>query len=117
MNEREFARKIKVQLEGKPISPAAADRLRLAREAAVARATAKSTAGHLALGGVLVRFWHQHHVASIGMLLAVLLALSGSGWQWRQSREADRTLEAALLVDDLPVDLLLNERFDQWTRR
>ena len=45
------------------------------------------------------------------MLLALLVALAGAGWQWQQMREADRALEARLLADELPVELFLNERF------
>lgn len=111
MNEREFARKLTRQLDRAPVSPKAAERLRAAREAAVAHASAQAVPGLVRAGNGLVRFWHRHHAASIGMLLALSLAVAGSGWQWHQAREAERALEIQLLADELPMDALLSERF------
>lgn len=111
MNEREFAQKLTRQLDRAPVSPNAAERLRAAREAAVAHASAKTAPGLARAGNGLVRFWHRHQAASIGMLLALSLAVAGSGWQWHQAREAERALEIQLLADELPMDALLSERF------
>lgn len=111
MNEREFARKLTRQLNRAPLAADTAQRLRTAREAALAHAATRSVGGINGAGGVLVRFWHQHRAAGVGMLLALLVALAGAGWQWQQMREADRALEARLLADELPVELFLNERF------
>lgn len=111
MNEREFAKKLTRQLNTAPLSDHAADRLRSAREAAVARAVAQQTTALASAGNLVVRFWQRHHTASIGLLLAVTLAIAGAGWQWHQSREADRSIEAMLLADDVPMDMFLSERF------
>ena len=113
MNEREFTQKLTRQLNGAPVSSNVAQRLRSAREAAVNIAATRSASGWSRAGNALVRFWHQHHAASIGLLLALAIAVGGAGWQWRQHqvRAADRALEVQLLSDELPVDLFLSERF------
>lgn len=113
MNEREIAKKMTRQLNRDSVSPAVAQRLRSAREAAVSRAAVRTAPGWVRAGHGLVQFWHQHHAASIGLLLALAISLAGAGWQWRQHqvREADRALEVQLLTDELPVDLFLSERF------
>lgn len=113
MNERELAQKMTRQLNRVTISPIVAQRLRSAREAAVNRAAVRTAPGWARAGNSLVRFWNQHHAASIGLLLALAISLAGAGWQWRQHqvREADRALEVQLLTDELPVDLFLSERF------
>ncbi len=111
MNEREFAQNLTRQLNRAPLAADTAQRLRAAREAALARAAVRPAGGMHGAGGVLVRFWHQHPAVGIGLLLTLLVALAGAGWQWQQVREADRALEARLLADELPVELFLNERF------
>lgn len=111
MNEREFAKKLTRRLNHAPLSAQATDRLRSAREIAVARAAARQTSALAGAGNLVVHFWQRHHTAGIGLLLALTLAIAGAGWQWHQSREADRSLEAMLLADDLPMDMFLSERF------
>lgn len=111
MNEREFAQKLTRQLNRAPVSDKAADRLRSAREQAVARAASQQSSALAGAGNLVVRFWQRHQVASVGLLLALTLAMAGGGWQWHQSREADRALETMLLADELPMDMFLSERF------
>lgn len=52
----------------------------------------------------------------MGLLLAIMVAMGGSGWQWQQSRALERALDIELLADDVPVEFL-SDRVDQWTRR
>lgn len=111
MNEREFAKKIAREINRTPVSASAAARLRAAREAAVTHAATQAAPEWASVHNILIRFWHRHHTASIGMLLVLILALGGSGWQWQQAREADQALEAQLLADELPMDLFLTGRF------
>ncbi|MDR3413902.1 MAG: DUF3619 family protein [Formivibrio sp.] len=110
MNEREFAQRVTRTLNRATVSPKVADRLRSAREMAVAHASTQGS-GWTSNGNVLVRFWHRHHAACIGLLLVLTLSVAGSGWQWHQAREADRALEAQILADELPMDVLLSGRF------
>lgn len=111
MKEREFARKLARELNRAPVSAKAAQRLRQAREGAVERAAAQPVNVVAGIGNLLVSFWHRHHSASIGFLLALMLALAGSGWQWHQTLQAERSLEAQLMLDELPMDLFLNGQF------
>ena len=111
MNEREFAKKITREINRTPVSASAAARLRAAREAAVAHAATQTAPEWAGIHNVLIRFWHRHHAASIGLLLILMLVLGGSGWQWQKAREADQALEAQLLADELPMDLFLTGRF------
>lgn len=112
MNEREFAKKLKAQVQQPALSASASARLRQARESAVACAVKQTAPGYATVHGAIARFWHQHHAVSIGLVLALLIAAGGTGWQWQQAREADNVLVASLLADDLPVDMLLSGRFE-----
>lgn len=119
MKEREFARKLTSRLDDAPLSSTAEMRLRKAREAAVNHAMAKGAVASSVVmsGNVLMRFWHGHRMACMGLLLTLLVAIAGSAWQWRQMRAAERALDIELLADDVPVDFLLNDRVDAWKRR
>lgn len=118
MKEHDFARKLASRLDRAPVSPEAAARLRKAREAAVARAVAKAEpVSATKVGHTLVFFWHEHRAACIGLLLAVLVAMAGSAWQWQRTRAVERALEIELLADDVPVEFLLSDRTEQWMRR
>ncbi len=118
MNERQFAHKLTARLNRAPISPDVAVRLCKAREAAVERAVAKAEpVSMMRAGNALVHFWQGNRMASVGLLFAVLVAVTGSAWQWQQTRAAERSLEIDLLVDDVPVDFLLSDRTEQWIRR
>ncbi len=111
MNEREFAQKLAHELNRAPVSAKAAQRLHHARKAAVERAAAQPATVVAGIGNLLVSFWHRHHSASIGFLLVLMLALAGSGWQWHQALQTERSFEAQLMLDELPMDLFLNGQF------
>lgn len=118
MKENEFAQKLAARLDRAPISPEVELRLRRAREAAVVQARARAEpVSAMEAGSVLVHFWRGHRAACLGLLLAVLMAMAGSAWQWQRTRVAERALEIELLADDVPVEFLLSDRADQWIHR
>ena len=112
MNERDFAKKIQPQLAHPAISPKAQARLRQSRARAVACAAEQAAPEYASVQGVIRRFWHQHHALRAGAFVVMLAVLAGGVWQWQQAREADHMLVAALLADDLPVDMLLAGSFE-----
>ena len=111
MNEREFAQKLTRELNRAPLSDKTSRRLRNARMAAADHAAAQPATLVTSAGSLLSSFWYRHHAASIGFLLALMLAVGGYGWQWHQASQAERSLETQLMLDELPMDLFLNEQF------
>jgi hypothetical protein len=133
MNEIKFANKIRqalnegARLEG-PTGAAVAERLRAARERALAlkkpgRAPAFGWA-HAASGGGLVGGFGAFGGMggfSLRVLLPTLLLIAGlfSIYNWQQEqRAADiEELDAQLLTDDLPIDAYLDRGFEAWLKK
>jgi len=130
MNEEiKFANKIRQALnEGshldKPGDARAAERLRAARELALAARKPErepvfawlraSAAGLVAGFGGLAGF-------SLRVLLPTLLLVAGlvSIYTWQQDRRAAdiEELDAQLLTDDLPIDAYLDKGFEAWLKK
>ena len=127
MNEIKFANKIRqalnegARLEG-PAGTAIAERLRAARERALAlikpeRAPAfgwaRMTSGGGLIGGV--------GGFSLRVLLPTLLLVAGLAaiYNWQQEqRAADiEELDSRLLTDDLPIDAYLDRGFEAWLKK
>ena len=129
MNEIKFANKIRqalnegARLEG-PRGAAIVERLRAARERALARhkvervpalAWARSSSAGVVGGfGSLGGF-------SLRVLLPTLLLIAGLAaiYSWQQDqRAADaEELDAQLLTDDLPIDAYLDRGFEAWLKK
>jgi len=125
MNEIKFANKVRQALnEGSRVDAHIAERLRAARERAIANrkperepalAWARSTAagvigGFGGLGGFSVRL-----LLPTALLVAGLVAI----YSWQQDqRAADvEELDAQLLADDLPIDAYLDRGFETWLKK
>jgi hypothetical protein len=125
MNEIKFANKVRQALnEGSRVDTHIAERLRAARERAIANrkperepalAWARSTAagvigGFGGFGGFSVRL-----LLPTALLVAGLVAI----YSWQQDqRAADvEELDAQLLADDLPIDAYLDRGFETWLKK
>jgi hypothetical protein len=129
MNEQQFANKIRQALnEGSRVnghlSPRVAERLREARERALARRRPERAPAlgwaPLAAGGVIARFGGLGGF-SLRLLLPTALLVAGLvaiySWQ-REQRAADvEELDAQLLTDELPIDAYLDRGFEAWLRK
>jgi len=130
MNEEiRFAARVRHSLNrGLQLEPRAAQRLRAARERALARHRALWQAEHVP-AGALARLGAPGLVARFGglggfslrlVLPLVLLVIGLAGiYRWeRNQRAADvEELDAQLLTDDLPIDAYLDRGFEAWLKR
>jgi len=125
MNEIKFANKIRQALnEGARVDTRIAERLRAARERAIAHrkperepalAWTRSTAagvigGFGGFGGFSVRL-----LLPAALLVAGLVAIYS--WQREQSAVDIEELDAQLLTDDLPIDAYLDRGFEAWLKK
>jgi hypothetical protein len=121
MNEQEFARQIKQQLDqALYLEPATLNRLKVAREQALARQRMTEPAFALAWADAVVgRLSGNPASASIVLGGAVLvLALVGIHyWQQMPTVEEIVEIDAAILTGDLPINAYLDKSFDTWLKR
>jgi hypothetical protein len=121
MNEPEFGNKVRHLLnQGAQLEPRVAERLRAARELALARRKAEPAsrlgwAGGLVerlggLGGLSLRLVLP--VALLGVALATIY-----GWQQNQKVAEFADIDSRLLADDLPIDAYLDKGFDAWLKK
>jgi hypothetical protein len=125
MNEIKFSNQIRQALnEGARVDARIAERLRAARERALAarrpeRAPALAWA-QSAAGGVVGGFGGLGGF-SLRVLLPTVLLVVGlvSIYSWQQEqRAADvEELDAQLLTDDLPIDAYLDRGFEAWLKK
>jgi len=125
MNEIKFANKIRQALnEGARVDARIAERLRAARERALAaRKPAHEPALAWARSGStgMVGGFGGFGGFSLKVLLPTLLLIAGliSIYSWQQEqRAADaEELDAQLLTDDLPIDAYLDRGFEAWLKK
>ena len=121
MNEREFGYQIKQRLDRSlDLEPATLNRLKVAREQALARQRVTETAFALAwVDAVVGRVSGNPASASIALAGAALIfALVGiQYWQRTPTVEEIGEIDAALLTSDLPISAYLNNSFDTWLKR
>jgi hypothetical protein len=121
MNEREFGYQIKQHLDQSlDLDPAALNRLKVAREQALARQRLSEPVFALAwVDAVVGRL--SGNPASAGAALAgaaLIIALIGlQYWQQQPSVEELEEIDAALLTSDLPINAYLDKSFDTWLKR
>jgi hypothetical protein len=121
MNEHEFGYKIKQQLNRSlDLEPAVRDRLKTARELALARQRVSQPVFALAwVDAVVGRL--SGSPASAGVAIAgaaLILALVGiQYWQRTPSVEEIADIDTALLSSELPINAYLDKSFDTWLKR
>ena len=121
MNESEFGHQIKQQLDqALDLEPATLNRLKVARELALARQRMTEPAFALAWADAVVgRLSGNPASASIALAgAALILALVGiQYWQQTPTVEEIEEIDAALLTSDLPINAYLDKSFDTWLKR
>jgi hypothetical protein len=121
MNEQQFANRVRLALnEATRLRPGTAERLRAARERALAvqraerepaLAWADNVLGRLGgIGGLSLRLLLPATVVAIG--LAAIYA-----WQQDQRLAEIEEIDAQLLTDDLPIDAYLDRGFEAWLKK
>lgn len=121
MNEHKFGYQIKQQLDrALDFEPATLNRLKAAREQALARQRVSEPVFALAWADAIVgRLSGNPASASIVLAgAALILALVGIHyWQRSPSVEEIEEIDAALLTSDLPINAYLDKSFDTWLKR
>ena len=121
MNESKFGQQIKQQLDqALDLEPATLNRLKVARERALARQRMTEPAFALAwVDAVVGRLSGNPASASIALAgAALILALVGiQYWQQAPTAEELEEIDAALLTSDLPINAYLDKSFDTWLKR
>ena len=121
MNERKFGYKIKRQLDDAlDLEPAALNRLKVAREHALARQRMTEPAFALAwVGAAVGRLPLIPASASIALAGAALILafVSMQHSQQTPSVEEVEEIDAAILTSDLPINAYLDKSFDTWLKR
>jgi len=121
MNEHQFANKIRQALnQGARLDAGTAERLRAARERALAARRQEREPALAWAGGMLARLGGIGGV-SLRVLLPVLLVALGVAaiysWQQNQRLAEVEEIDAQLLTDDLPIDAYLDRGFEAWLKK
>jgi hypothetical protein len=121
MNEHQFGNKVRLILnQGLRLDAGAAERLRAARERALARQRPEPASG-LAWADNVVGNLGGWGSVSLRVLLpfAILIAGVGGAYTWQQIQRADELadIDARLLTDDLPIDAYLDRGFQNWLKK
>jgi hypothetical protein len=120
MNEMHFGNKVRQVLnQGLGLDASAAERLKAARELALARQRPEPTTALAWADNVPGRFDGWTGLAWYVVLpLAVLLFGLAAVYSWQQSqRAALEEIDAQLLTDDLPIDAYLDRGFHNWLKK
>lgn len=120
MNEREFGHKIKQQLDqALDLKPAELNRLKAAREQALARQRIAEPALALVWVDAVMGRLSGHPSAGVALAgAALILALFGiQYWQQTPTVEEIVEIDAELLTSDLPINAYLDKSFDTWLKR
>jgi hypothetical protein len=121
MNELQFASRIRQILNQGTASlrPAAAERLRHAREAALARQREERAPVLVWADNVLGNGGWGSLSARV-LLPAVMLVVAAFGiYRWQESQRLAEVVEidTQLLTDDLPIDAYLDRGFQNWLKK
>jgi len=119
-NEREFALRLCLHLDlaAADLAPATAQRLRIARENALAHAAGAPLRIGLAGGGFASVDELVPALRAIAAVAALALAAGGFSY-WKSLEQASEFAEVdtALLADELPINAYLDQGFPQWLKR
>lgn len=120
MQQLQFARQVRLQLNRglHEIPPDTSERLRAARERALARQRVAVRQSALAsVGNYLHSHFDRLHVEQLLAALALALGIGFAAyWHADQSVSELEELDSALLADELPVDALTDKGFDAWLK-
>jgi len=121
MNEPQFGNKIRHLLnQGIRLDLRTAERLRTARETALARQKVEPVPARAWAGALIGRFGGFSGL-SLRLLLPVALLGVGLaliyGWQQNQKVAEFADIDSQLLADDLPIDAYLDKGFDAWLKK
>lgn len=121
MNQDKFGYQIKQRLDqALDLEPATLNRLKVARDQALARQRMTEPAFALAWADAVVgRLSGNPASASIALAgAALILALVGMQyWQLQPSVEEIEEIDAAILTGELPINAYLDKSFDTWLKR
>ncbi|MHB8666240.1 MAG: DUF3619 family protein [Burkholderiales bacterium] len=121
MNERKFGYQIKRQLNrALDLEPAVLNRLKIAREQALAHQRVTQPVFALAWAdNVFARLPRIPAAASVALAGAALIIafVSMHYWQRTPSVEDIEEIDAAILTSDLPINAYLDKSFDSWLKR
>ena len=122
MNEMQFGNKVRQVLNRGlvGVEPGAAERLRAARERALARQRAEPSPAMAWADNVLGRVGGWGGVAWRVVLPLAMLALALATvqyWQQNQRIAEIEEIDAQLLTDDLPIDAYLDRGFQNWLKQ
>lgn len=120
MNEQQFGNKVRHLLNhGLALDPAKQERLRTAREQALARQRPEPVSALRWADNVLGRFDGWWGVSARVLLPLAVLGLAVSGiYTWQEKRRVAELAEidSQLLSDDLPIDAYLDRGFQNWLK-
>ena len=121
MNEPQFANKVRQVLnQGLRVEAGVAERLRAAREQALARQRPEPAPALAWADNVLGRFdgWSGLSVRVLLPIAMLVAALAGIyNWQQNQRAAEVEEIDAQLLTDDLPIDAYLDRGFQNWLKK
>jgi hypothetical protein len=106
--------------QGTTVRPGVAERLRQAREQALARQRPEPAPALAWVDNALGRVGGWGGLALRVLLpLAMLVASGVAIYIWEQNQRADELeeIEAQLLTDDLPIDAYLDRGFQNWLKK
>ena len=121
MNEMHFGNKVRQILnQGLRLDASAAERLRAAREQALARQRPEP-APVLAWADNVVGGFGGWSGVSLRVLLPLAMLITGLGgiYSWQQNQRAAEVeeIDAQLLTGDLPIDAYLDRGFQNWLKK
>lgn len=121
MNEMQFGNKVRQVLnQGLVLDASKAQRLKAAREAALARQRPEPAPALAWADNVMGRFdgW-SGLVFYVVVPLVVLLVGFWAAYGWQQNRVIAELeeIDAQLLTDDLPIDAYLDRGFQNWLKK
>lgn len=120
MNEQHFGSKVRHLLNQRAVDPAVAERLRLAREQALARQRSEAAPAFVWADNVLGRMegWGGLSLRVLVPLALLVAGLAGIyTWEQNQRIAEVEDIDAQLLTDDLPVEAYLDRGFQNWLKK
>jgi len=122
MNELQFASRIRQILnQGTSTLPTqAVEKLRHAREAALARQRAERAPVLVWADNVLGNGWGWGELSARLLVPALMLVVAVFGiYRWQESQRLAEVVEidTQLLTDDLPIDAYLDRGFQNWLKK
>lgn len=121
MNEQQFGNKVgHLLMQGAQLDRATAEKLRAARQLALARQRPEPAPALAWADNVLGRLggWGGLSLRVIAPILALALGLVVVyNWQQDQWTAEVEEIDAQLLTDDLPIDAYLDRNFQNWLKK